>query len=408
VPPVLDLRERLALRRARSRAPVQDLASELVADLERVAAAITRRVLSAEQRLVDADDPTLATLAGRFVHSTVGAVLSALAYGLPADGAHPTEASIALLGRLAERDDGLVVALRAQRLLHDELWQTWAAFSDQRVDDRVMHSSLLAASTRQLAAYTDCVCERLTEAWPETSRRRRRGLDVSVEELLGRAVFGGPEPASHALATLGYPADGLHLGIAVPPSRERDGLDGLARRLKLACGTPTLTDGSTVWVSLTCATPAERVEGARPLLELAGPVGIGDPGAGLEGFRRTRQQAVDALRVATLGDDSGITRHRDIALLAVLCADEGRARELAWVELGPLAADNEVAIRLRETIGAYLEAGESQVATAQRLFIHEKTVKYRLRQAEELLGRKIPERRAELGVALMIHRAFDK
>ena len=56
----------------------------------------------------------------------------------------------------------------------------------------------------------------------------------------------------------------------------------------------------------------------------------------------------------------------------------------------------------------YLAAGESQVATAQRLFIHEKTVKYRLTQAEELLGRKIGERRSELGAALMVHRAFER
>ena len=56
----------------------------------------------------------------------------------------------------------------------------------------------------------------------------------------------------------------------------------------------------------------------------------------------------------------------------------------------------------------YLAAGESQVATAQRLFIHEKTVKYRLTQVEELLGRKIGERRSELGAALMVHRAFER
>jgi DNA-binding PucR family transcriptional regulator len=46
------------------------------------------------------------------------------------------------------------------------------------------------------------------------------------------------------------------------------------------------------------------------------------------------------------------------------------------------------------------------VAAAQRLFVHEKTVKYRLRQAEELLGCKIGERRDELSAALMAHRAF--
>jgi DNA-binding PucR family transcriptional regulator len=110
--------------------------------------------------------------------------------------------------------------------------------------------------------------------------------------------------------------------------------------------------------------------------------------------------------VATLSGAAGITRYRDVALLVVLLADETRARGLARVELGPLIGDDDVAVRLRETIDAYLTSGESQVATARRLFIHEKTVKYRLRQAEELLGCKISERRSELAAALVVHRVF--
>jgi DNA-binding PucR family transcriptional regulator len=54
----------------------------------------------------------------------------------------------------------------------------------------------------------------------------------------------------------------------------------------------------------------------------------------------------------------------------------------------------------------YLEAGESQVVTAERLFVHQKTVKYRLHQAEELLGHTIAERRFELVAALMIREAL--
>jgi hypothetical protein len=408
VPPVLDLGERLTLRRARSHAPVEELATALAADLEGVAAALTRHLTSAEPRLVDPDDPTLATLAARSTYSTVGAMLAALAYGIPAAAAAPTQASTALLERLAERDDGLVIALRAQRLLHDELWQTWAAFIDRRVDDRATHSSLLASSTRQLASYTDAICQRLTDAWPATRRRRRRGLDVPVEELVSRAIFGVPDAAIAALGKLGYPGDGRHLAIAVPQGRERERGESLARQLKLACGTATVTDGTTVWVSLTRATTVERVERARPLLDVRGPIAIGEPGVGIDGFRRAREQALDALRVATLRETAGIIRYRDVRLLALLCADEGRARELARAELGALAAEDELAVRLRDTISAYLDAGESQVAAAQRLFIHEKTVKYRLRQAEELLGCRIADRRAELGAALMIQRAFSK
>ena len=186
----------------------------------------------------------------------------------------------------------------------------------------------------------------------------------------------------------------------------------MARRLKLACGAPTLAaggpDGMTVWVAFGRAAAAARLERAPALRDLGLPVGLGEAGPGLEGFRRTRQQSADALRIGVLGEPAAITRYRDVALLAVLCADEPRAMELVRVELGPLAGDDEVATRLRETVRVYLAAGESQVATAQRLFIHEKTVKYRLTQVEQLLGRKIGERRSELGAALMVHRAFER
>lgn len=400
---VVDFGERLALRRARPQAAVEDLAHELAAGAEIVGTHLTQHVLAVEERLVDAEDPTLVELAERAVRSTAGAMLSALAYGVPVESARPTGASIALLERLGERDDGLAVALRAQRLLHDELWQTWAAFTDAQIADRASHSALLASSTRALAQYTDAVCEGLSAAWPEARRRRRRGMDVPVEELLGRALCGAPDAAADALAALGYPADGRHLAIAAPPGPD---VEGLARRLELACATNVLTDGATVWIRLTRSVSVERVARARPLLDLGCPVGLGDPGLGLEGFRQTRQQAADALRIASLRGRPDITRYRDVALEAVLCADEPRARELARIELGPLAGDDDVAVRLRATLAAYLAAGESQVATAQRLFIHEKTVKYRLRQAEALLGCTIAERRAQIGAALMIHRAF--
>jgi DNA-binding CsgD family transcriptional regulator len=406
VPPVLDFGERLAVRRARSQSPIQDLARELAADADRVAAALWAHVLASDERIADPDDPTVEALAERCVDSTAGAMLSGLAYGVPMDAARPTDASIALLERLAERDDGLAIALRVQRLLSEALWQAWAAFTDERIGDRATHRALLAASTGQLAAYTDCVCEQLTGAWPDARRRRRQGVDVPVAELVSRAVFGGAEAAAAALARLGYPADGFHLALALPAGVGREELENLARRLKLACTVSTLADGSTVWVGFARATAAADLERARPLLELAGPVGMGEAGEGLDGFRRTRQQAADALRVATLSGAAGVTRYQDVALLAVLCADETRARDLARMELGPLAGADEVAVRLRDTVRAYLAAGESQVATAQRLFIHEKTVKYRLTQAEELLGRKIGERRSELAAALMVHRAF--
>lgn len=410
MPPVLDISERLAARHARSETLVQDLARELAASVAAVVPELVADLLAAEDRLQDSDDALPAGLAERFAASTIGAMLSALAFGMPADAARPTQAAVALFERLAERDDGLAVALRAHRLLAAELWQMWAAFAGDRVRDRSAYQVVLAESTRQLDAYADRIAEHLAAAWPETRRRRRQGLSVPAAELVARALSAGEATARDALARLGFPLDAAYVAIALGPELEPDALESLARRVKLACGAPALlaAEGAerTLWVAFTRREDARRLERLHALTELGGPVGLGESAAGLAGFRRTREQALDALRVARLGDMTGITRHRDVALLAVLYADETRARELARAELGPLAGDDELAVRLRETLRAYLDSGESQVATAQRLFVHDKTVKYRLRQAEDLLGCRIAERRAELTAALTVHRAF--
>ena len=430
MPPVVDFGERLAAReaashkaslaaldldgepaggRGRAQGLIYALAGELSTHIEAVAPALARRVFAAEKRLLGPEDPSIAALVSGFAHSTVGAVLAALAYGSSTDRACPTDGSLALFECLAERDDGLAIALRAHRLLNSELWHTWAEFTEEMIEDRSLHRTVLSMSTRQMAAYTDSVCEHLTGAWAETRRRRRHGIDVPVQELVRRALCGSPAATAAALAELGYAAEDLHLAIALPPTAEQDEVEALARRLRLACSATALVadgpDVTTIWLGF--GRGVASVERTQMLIDLPGPVGVGDVAAGVDGFRRTRQQAVDALRVAVLDARPGITKYRDVALLAVLCADESRARELVRAELGPLAGDDDVAVRLRDTVGAYLAAGESQVVTARRLFIHEKTVKYRLTQAEELLGCKISDRRSELGAALMVHRAFE-
>ena len=50
----------------------------------------------------------------------------------------------------------------------------------------------------------------------------------------------------------------------------------------------------------------------------------------------------------------------------------------------------------------YLDENGSRGRTAKRLSIHENTVAYRLRQAEELLGRSVEKRTLELRVALAL------
>lgn len=73
-----------------------------------------------------------------------------------------------------------------------------------------------------------------------------------------------------------------------------------------------------------------------------------------------------------------------------------------WVQdvLGPLAADTDASARQRETLLAFLEAGNSTKLTSERLHLHRNTVRYRIERIAELLGRDLDSTRLDLEVAL--------
>jgi hypothetical protein len=74
----------------------------------------------------------------------------------------------------------------------------------------------------------------------------------------------------------------------------------------------------------------------------------------------------------------------------------------AWVlsTLGGLATDDEHHARLRDTLLVFLQLGGSYKATAERLTVHKNTVQYRLRRAEESLGRPVGENQHDVELAL--------
>ena len=133
-------------------------------------------------------------------------------------------------------------------------------------------------------------------------------------------------------------------------------------------------------------------------------VALGEPGAGLPGFRRSRIEAGHARRVATLAarPPGTITRYGRVALSAMATVDPEQAQVFVERQLGELAADEDVARRLAATLATYLDENASRSRTARRLGIHENTVSYRVRQVEELLGRSVHEQALDLRVALAI------
>ena len=97
-----------------------------------------------------------------------------------------------------------------------------------------------------------------------------------------------------------------------------------------------------------------------------------------------------------LRQDSGrqVAFYEDLGVLALLIAGpQGLPlNQFAGDTIGPiLAHDARHGTSLVETLRTYLDVNCNQKDTAQRLFVHQKTVKYRLETIEKLTGLNLHE-----------------
>ncbi|WP_457100099.1 PucR family transcriptional regulator [Microbacterium sp. P5_E9] len=138
------------------------------------------------------------------------------------------------------------------------------------------------------------------------------------------------------------------------------------------------------WVAVSVEAPVTI-----PAIEEGVTVGIGTMRTGIAGFVRSHQEAEQAramIRVAVPGRIGPVVRFHDVQLVAMLTADLPAAREFVVARLGALADSGERAGELRETMLAFLEAGESYTAVAHTHHLHKNTVVQRVKRAAELMG----------------------
>lgn len=220
--------------------------------------------------------------------------------------------------------------------------------------------------------------------------------------VIGSVLDGTCEDIDAASLTLGYDLRGDHLAAIVwheAPAPSVNLRTVVSRTLRdVAEGTPFVHEASSssLWVWL----PAKERAGA---VDLADDVllAIGEPGRGVEGFRRSHEQAQRARHVISLhGGGAPIMRtFRDVEMIALLAAGGDDAQAFVLDTLGPLAADDEQSRRLRETLAAVFDE-PSISAAAARLGVHHNTVTYRVRKAEELLGPDAFRERLRLQMAI--------
>ncbi|MEZ0067653.1 purine catabolism regulator [Streptacidiphilus sp. MAP12-20] len=140
-----------------------------------------------------------------------------------------------------------------------------------------------------------------------------------------------------------------------------------------------------------------------PLLGPGATVGVGGPGTGVRGLRGSYAEARASLARPSDAGGPAVGGPRLLDLL--LDQADPAIRQFGERMLQPLAGfDAQHRADLIGTLQRYLETDGSVQATAEQLFVHRNTVRYRLAQIEELTGRSLASTadRAELWLALQV------
>jgi hypothetical protein len=352
------------------------------------------------------------------IESNVSTLLHLMAQPVDLDMVEPPAGALQFAQQLAQRGIPLSALWRAYHLCNarffviclQELARHSATVADLR--DRT------AALSTFFNAYVDHVCARIGTSYDVERQRWLRQQDAVRTERLSDLLAGRVGGTAEVEAALGYRLTGRHLGVivwatgSVPDGTDLLRLQRLVSSLAehLECREQPLVvprDQSTVWawLPLPRRETAECTDVLRRLVNgAASPVrfAVGDPGESVGGFARSHRQAVVAQAVALAAGESAlpVTPYAAVSSLGFLCQDLDRAREWVGETLGGLAVDDEPHGRLRESVQAFLDTGGSLTAAAERLGCHKNTVQYRIRRAEEVLGRSVRDRRVDLELAL--------
>ena len=389
-----------------------------------VAAAVARRVDAVRADVYETilreipqlreDKPVLALLASS-VDSNVETCLQIVQHRIDLGAVAAPAAAVEYARRLAQRGTPLTALLRAYRVGH-------ACFADwlfkelaQQAQNTEMVSAATLSMSKVVAGYIDQISELMVTAYAEERENWLRNRSAARAARIRDLLSGERIDAGAAEATLGYRLRQYHVGLVCwvgDAASTADEITRLERAIGHVASRAALEaeplflprDESSGWAWLPLGIRDTFDPAATDTVDVDADIhfAFGDPAKGTAGFRITHLQAIAAQAVALA---SGAPAPRAVAFGRVApVAMMLTARELLrpWVlsTLAGLAADDEHHARLRETLLVFLQSGGSYKTTAQQLTLHKNTVQYRIRKAEESLGRPVGDHRHDVELAL--------
>jgi len=363
-------------------------------------------------------DHRVLTLLEASVGENVATMLHILQHDIDLEKVHAPAAAEEYARRLAQRGVPIAALLRAYRI-GSARFQDWCL---QELAHRTDSAPVVSAAGLRIAgivaAYIDRVSEEVVSAYEAEKENWLRNRSVARAARVRALLRGEQVDVDSSEVILGYRLRQNHVGVVAWITGAAAGSDALGRleRAIAEAATEAGCDGRPMFVpqdeasawawlplgvghSFAAGAVSAGTAGAGAKIRFA----FGAPAPGVPGFRRTHRQALSAHAVALAARSSGqlVTSFGEVAPVALMAGSIELLQ--AWVieTLGALAGDNDHNGRLRATLGVFLRENGSYKATAERLTLHKNTVQYRVRKAEESLGRPVGQDRLNVELALL-------
>jgi DNA-binding PucR family transcriptional regulator len=373
-----------------------------------------------------AADGELLALLYDSTQGNIDAFFPAVRHDIAIERIEPPTAALEHARRLAQRGITADALVRAYRLGHQAVINL--VLDEIRAAD--FDTQLTLDVFQQIASTSFLYIDRITQlalAAYQVERDRWLANQNRVRALRVREIIDAGEiDIDETSNVIGYPLRCLHLSAVVWCGESESGnelvvMERFINELGKSLGAqqrPLFVAADRVtgwaWIPLPADGATNLVARARTFAagRADAPwIAIGSSLPGIEGFRRSHQQAQAARAVVMAGRlrEPRVTAASDpgLAVAAQFSSDLGAAR--AWVGevLGPLASATDVDERLRETLRVFLHTGSSFKAAADELHLHSNSVKYRVQRAVERRSKPITDDRLDVEVALLLCHWFD-
>jgi DNA-binding PucR family transcriptional regulator len=373
---------------------------------------------TAQQVLADtpevAEDATLAALLRTSVQAHWVSFLDQLKD--PDGEVKLVKPAIEFAASLAQRQIHLATLVKVYRIGQQCTWRYLIEVIDRLEDGVVDDTEVVVRFWERASAWLDFSVTASLDVFQAERDRQLQGAAAERLEWVRRALDGEVLDTREFSARVGgYPVSAYNTAILLQ-ARNNDAVADLERLATQIAGDlgsrqplVVMPGGRELWgwVGTRSKPDLQLLRRQEAYLHDKGIAAhVGTPGEGIEGFAVSHRESREAQRIALQAKTQApLTLFPDVELMSLVSQSGDGGRRFAVRTLGGLAEGSETAARLRETVLALVSSGSVDEASRE-LRVHKNTVRYRVAQAEKLLGRPVTQSPVELALALRYYATF--